>query len=105
MLEFETMTVDDEANEKMHGRAQELFASIDKEIEPVTQILSEVKVRWFEALDMQESSDQLQRKIEKKLDKLVATRKEVSDLVDAISLHVQVCEAVDVNGDSSDMMV
>ena len=71
---------------------------MDEAIEPITKLLGEVKTRWFEALDMQQSVERVDVKLDQKMTKMQMTRNEVSDLIDAISVYVQSHQIAELNG-------
>lgn len=71
----------------------------------VTTHLNEIKKKYFNALDKQYDEDMLTSRIIKKIDKVTKVQKQLSDIVDQLSIHIDAYETVSVEGGDADMMI
>lgn len=82
-----------------------LFDKLDKQIKDTKKMVSDIRKKWYEALDKQHESDLLQEKILHKLDKVSKVQGEVANLIDAITNAFDTHTVDDVEGESADMMI
>ena len=66
--------------------------------------MSEVRRVWFEALELSEKQNQLEKKTQKKQSKINAVVDQITQLVDEISNNTQI-SVIDIDDKSQDMII
>ena len=105
---FETLKQNMSSEQSFDQIAQTIppnLEQLDKQIKEMKKMMSDVKLKWFAALDKQHYAQTLNDKITKKLDKVNEVQGQLGVLIDEITDEIEHKDVDDVLGESACMFI